>query len=134
MSSNKIELKTTQELLDSFYEEMLPYALHCGMTTEEFWYGEPRVLCSFIKKHDLYLDEMNYNAWLFGLYTHKAIGVVLTNAFSQESSIKDTYFEKPLEELYSEYNLKKTKKQKETNKKDYRQQINYWAKIGKKGV
>lgn len=113
---------------------MLPYALQCGMTTEEFWYGEPRVLCSYIKKHELELDEMNYNAWLIGLYTHKAFGTVLSNAFSKEGSIVNTYFEKPLEELNSVYSHSKSKKKVVLSKNDYRQQINYWAKIGKKGV
>lgn len=115
-----------------FYDEMLPIALQCGMTAEEFWYGEPRLFCSYIKKRDAELDEMNYQAWLFGLYVYKAVGVVLGNAFSNKSSIKDTYFEKPLEQLNSNYvELKEEEKEKITDN-NHRTQVNYWAKLGRK--
>ena len=112
---------------------MLPYALLCGMTTEEFWTCEPRVYVSFIRKHELELDEINYQSWLIGLYTHKAFNVTLANAFSKKSSLKETYFEKPLEELDSKCLAEKNKK-KETQSNDYRSQVNYWSKFGKKGV
>lgn len=110
---------------------MLPLALQCGMTVEEFWYGEPRVFSSYIRKHELELDEMNYNSWLIGLYVHKSMGVILGNAFSSKGSIKDTYFERPLEQLNSNY-IEKKKKKVETKDADYRTQVNYWAKLGRK--
>lgn len=110
---------------------MLPYALQCGMTAEEFWYGEPRLFSSYIKKHELELDEINYQSWLIGLYVFKAVGTVLGNAFSSKSSINNTYFEKPLEELNSSYI--NNKKEKESNKNiDYRNNVNYWGKLGRK--
>lgn len=112
---------------------MLPYALRCGMTTEEFWKGEPRVFISYIKKYEHELDDMNYQSWLIGLYVHKAVRTVLDNAFSDKGSIKDTYFEKPLEELNSNYKYDKEEKQENKNK-NYRNQVNYWSKFGKKGV
>lgn len=111
---------------------MLPYALKCGMTAEEFWYGEPRLFSSYIKKYQLDLDEINYQAWLFGLYEYKAICTALGNAFSDKSSKKDTYFEKPLEELTHNYQEEKESKKKTLND-DFRKVKNYWAKFGKKG-
>lgn len=102
------------------------------MTPDEFWYSEPSLLNSYIKKRELQLDETNYQAWLFGLYTYNAFSVVLSNAFSDKSSKKSTYFEKPLEELNSNYvNRKPDIKGKEI---EYRKNVNYWAKFGKKGV
>ena len=111
---------------------MLPIALQCGMTVNEFWYGEPRVFSSYIRKHELELDEMNYNSWLIGLYVHKAIGVVLGNAFSNKSSIKDTYFEKPLEQLNSNYVEMKEEQKEEIKDLKHQTQVNYWAKLGRK--
>ena len=101
------------------------------MTPNEFWYSEPRLLQSYIKKRELELDNINYVSWLIGLYVHQGFGVVLNNAFSDKSSKKSTYFEKPLD-LFNE------KGQQMENKQDmevkYQEQFNYWAKIGKKGV
>jgi hypothetical protein len=101
------------------------------MTTEEFWNGEPRVLSSFIKKHELELDEMNKYSWLIGLYTYKAVGVVVSNALSGKNSVKQSYFEKPLEEFSSNYNKNAQTKQAE---EEHRKTVNYWAKYSKKGV
>jgi len=120
-------------LLDSFYDELLPYALQCGMTVKEFWNEEPRLLSSYIKKHEKELDEINYQSWLVGLYVYKAVGTVLGNAFSAKSSIKNTYFEKPLEEFESNYIIEYEIK-KESKDISYRKNVNYWSKIGKKGV
>ena len=120
-------------MLDSFYDELLPYALQCGMTVKEFWNEEPRLLSSYIKKHEKELDEINYQSWLVGLYVYKAVGTVLGNAFSTKSSINNTYFEKPLEEFESNYIIEYEIK-KESKDISYRKNVNYWSKIGKKGV
>lgn len=101
------------------------------MTPNEFWYSEPRLLQSYIKKRELELDNINYVSWLIGLYVHQGFGVVINNAFSGKSSKKSTYFEKPLD-LFNEKHTKIENKQDMQVK--YQEQFNYWAKIGKKGV
>ena len=99
------------------------------MTTAEFWNSEPRVLCSYIKKHELELDEMNYNSWLIGLYTYNALGVVLENMFSKDS--KEMYCERPIEELYSSY-VKEKEPVSIVEKDDkFKSQKNFWAKLKK---
>ena len=117
---------------NQYYDELLPYALKCGMTADEFWNSEPRLFSSYIKKNQLQLDEINYQAWLFGLYEYKAICTALGNAFSDKGSTENTYFEKPLEELTHNYEEKLSKK-KETFDDEVREVHNYWAKFGKKG-
>lgn len=94
------------------------------MTPNQFWYDEPRLLDVYIKKRELELDVINYNSWLIGLYVHDAFGVVMSQSFSKNSDAK--YFEKPLDEF--NYN-----KPKPVDKKvEYREQVNAWAKFGKK--
>lgn len=102
------------------------------MTPNEFWYSEPRLLQSYIKKRELELDNINYVSWLIGLYVHQGFGVVLNNAFSSKSSKKSTYFEKPLD-IFNENKEKKLESKEDMNVK-YHEQYNYWAKFGKKGV
>lgn len=101
------------------------------MTLDQFWYYEPRLLDVYVKKRELELDSINYEAWLYGLYNHYGITIALANAFSDKGSKKSTYFEKPLELLESNY---KTAQKQEKKDDNYRQQYNYWAKLGKKGV
>lgn len=104
------------------------------MTPSEFWYEEPSLLNSYIKKRELHLDETNYQAWLFGFYFCNAMSVVLSNAFGKKGSKKSTYFEKPLEEFNSNYVNKKPKITNANKDNEYRKSVNYWAKLGKKGV
>lgn len=103
------------------------------MTPNDFWYDEPRLLNSYIKKRELELDTLNYQSWLIGLYVFDAVGVVLTKAFSK-SSQKDTYFEKPLEQFNSNYAENNKNNSHKNLNEDYRQQKNYWSKFTKKGV
>ena len=103
---------------------MLPVALQCGMTLDQFWYDEPRLLDVYVKKRELELDSINFEAWLIGLYNHYGVTVALANAFSDKSSKKSTYFEKPLEVFESSY---KTTKQEEKKDNSYRKQYNYFG-------
>lgn len=92
------------------------------MTPNQFWYDEPRLLDVYIKKRELELDVINYNSWLIGLYVEDAMSVVMAQSFGGKSNIK--YFEKPLDQ----FNYKKEEKPKA----EYREQLNAWAKFGKK--
>ena len=52
---------------------MLDYALVLGMTPEQYWYGNPRLILNYEKK---YQDEMlrkRQEAWLFGAYVKSAL-------------------------------------------------------------
>ena len=100
------------------------------MTLDQFWYYEPRLLDVYVKKRELELDDINFEAWLVGLYNHYGVTIALANAFSDKGSKKSTYFEKPLELFNSEHAIR----EQEQKKDNYRQQYNYWAKLGKKGV
>ena len=102
------------------------------MTPQEFWNDEPRLLQSYIRKRELELDNINYVSWLIGLYVHQGFGVVINNAFSDKSSKKSTYFEKPLD-LFNEKNTDDIEQKENMNVK-YQAQFNHWARIGKKGV
>lgn len=103
------------------------------MTIDQFWYDEPRLLDVYVKKRELELDNINFQAWLFGFYSYYGTSIAITNAFSDKSSKKSTYFEKPLETF--NFNNKPAQAKTEIEKNDdYRQQFNHWAKLGKKGV
>lgn len=58
------------------FEEHLPYFLMCGMTYEQFYYGDVE-LCRYYRKADeMRRKRKNEELWLQGLYIYEAINDV----------------------------------------------------------
>ena len=71
--SNNTQKNRQRITLDYFYDDLLDYALVLGMTPEQYWYGNPRLILNYEKK---YQDEMlrkRQEAWLFGAYVKSAV-------------------------------------------------------------
>lgn len=119
---------------NSYWQDLLPMALECGMTPTQFWFGEPRLINSYIRKHQLELDEFNYKSWLLNIYTYKAVITAIAQCFGEKNKNNNIeYFNQPIEEFYCKNTtLKEKDKQKEISK-THRQRVNYWAKYGRKG-
>lgn len=66
----------------------------CGMTYEQFWYGDPFLVITFRKAHELQVEQRNQELWLQGLYIYNAVSVAINNAFSKQ---KQKYINKPLQ-------------------------------------
>lgn len=66
----------------------------CGMTYEQFWYGDPYLVVLFRKAHELQVEQRNQELWLQGLYFYNAVSVAINNAFSKQ---KQKYINKPLQ-------------------------------------
>lgn len=117
---------------NSYWEELLPMALECGMTPTQFWEEEPRLVNSYIRKHEMELDEFNYKSWLLNVYTFKAVSTAIGLSFAEEKNKnKIKYFDEPIEEFYIN---KRDKQNSETTLNEkHRNKVNYWAKFGKKG-
>ena len=90
-------------------------------------------MCSYIKKHELELDEINDQSWLIALYIQKAVETAICNCFRKDGTEPiSVYMEKPLNSFYSNY---KKNNEKETNDiNNYRCDVNYWSKLKKKGA
>ena len=41
---------------------MLPYALMLGMTEEQFWHSNPKLMKPYVKAHELKVEEMDRQA------------------------------------------------------------------------
>ncbi len=76
---------------------MLPYYLFIGMSAEEFWNGDPWLVKTYRKVHELKIQAKNEELWLQGLYFHDALGVVIGNAFGGKRAKKLKYLEKPID-------------------------------------
>ena len=52
---------------------MLDYALVLGMTPEQYWYGNPRLILNYEKKYQMESDKKRQEAWLIGAYVKSAL-------------------------------------------------------------
>ena len=63
-------------------------ALQYGMSTEEFWHGDMRLLEAYQKA---YMRNVSFTAWQQGQYTNVAFSVVMSNAFAKKGTKKAEY-------------------------------------------
>lgn len=59
--------------VQEIFNECLPYFLSIGMPAVEFWEGDPSLAVAYRKADELKKERMNFEAWLTGLYTYKAL-------------------------------------------------------------
>ena len=52
---------------------MLDYALVLGMTVEQYWYGNPRLILNYEKKYQMESDKKRQESWLIGAYVKSAL-------------------------------------------------------------
>jgi hypothetical protein len=70
------QVKTNTEV----FEECFPFYLAIGMSSAEYWEGDPSLPRYFRKAYRIKQDEINNNAWLQGLYVYDAVSTALHNA------------------------------------------------------
>lgn len=67
------------------------------MTPQQYWEESPYLAVAYRKAYKLRKETENEQAWLQGLYTHAAVAIALSNAFSKSGARKQNYIEKPLD-------------------------------------
>lgn len=70
------------------FEILAPYYISIGMTLDEFWNGDPRLVLTYIQAEIIRVRRKQRELWHEGIYTAQAIASV----FSKEAS----YFKEPL--------------------------------------
>jgi hypothetical protein len=98
------EIHPTQEKTHSeIFEENFPFYLAIGMSSAEYWEGDPSLTRYYRKAYKIRQDEINNNAWLQGLYIYDAISTALHNALRGKNSKAKEYAKQP-------YNFENTEK------------------------
>lgn len=83
MGCGQIDQRQPQTFTDIF-EDVFPYYLSIGMTYDQFWYDEPRLVRSYRKADELKRRRMNEELWLAGMYTADALSATVGNMFSKK--------------------------------------------------
>ena len=101
------KIKTNTEI----FEECFPFYLAIGMSYAEYWEGDVKLAQYYRKAYRVKQEEVNYNAWLQGMYFYDAISTALHNALRGMGKTKPPakdYAKQP----YELYKKKKTEQEK----------------------
>lgn len=90
------ETTTTQsKTYTEIFEEKFPFYLAIGMSSAEYWEGDPSLTRYFRKAYKIKQEEINNNAWLQGLYIYDAVSVALHNALRGKNTKAREYAKQP---------------------------------------
>ncbi len=95
MDGGTVEEAQFYRSIASIFERDCPYFMSLGMTYEEYWYGNPLLVRSYLQAEEYRRRKENYNLWLGGIYMQQAIASTIGNAFIEKGSPKNKYPDKP---------------------------------------
>lgn len=98
------------------FDECFPQYLAMGMTYEQFWEQDCRLVVPYRRAWEIRQEEKNRFAWLQGMYIYEALCDVspVLHAFAKSGTRVRPYAEKPYEFKQAR---KKTKAQRNEEKK-----------------
>lgn len=79
MGDGEIDAPTVTEI----FENVFPYYLAMGMTYEQFWLDDPRLVIFYRRADEIKRRRMNEELWLAGIYTAEALSSTVGNMFSK---------------------------------------------------
>jgi hypothetical protein len=77
------------------FEELCPFYLAIGMSSAEYWDGDPSLTRYFRKAYKIKQEEINNNAWLQGMYIYDAVSTALHNALRGKNQKAREYAKQP---------------------------------------
>ncbi len=93
--------RVTPGSLTLLFNECCPFYMSIGMSYKEFWEGDVCLPRIYMQAYEIQqkrrLQEMNYSAWLSGVYIMRAYEVVMHNAFAEQGTEPVQYYSKPIE-------------------------------------
>ena len=110
MGDNEVSSEPPKTYTEIF-EEVFPYYLAIGMSYEQFWYKEPKLVRAYRKADEIRRRKTNEEQWLAGMYTADALRATVGNMFSKGSNYK--YPTEPRPITRSEIEARKEREQKE---------------------
>lgn len=66
------------------FEEVFPFYLAIGMSHEQFWDEDPKLVKAYRKADEIRKRRMNEELWLNGIYMGEALASTVGNMFSKE--------------------------------------------------
>lgn len=83
MGCDQVNLDDQPHTYTEVFENVFPYYLAMGMSYEQFWDYEPKLVIAYRKADEIRRRRMNEELWLNGLYTADALNCTVGNMFSK---------------------------------------------------
>ncbi len=81
MDAEQVSVRKT---FTEVFEEVFPYYLAIGMSHEQFWLFDPKLVKAYRKADEIRKRRMNEELWLNGIYMSEALASTVGNMFSKE--------------------------------------------------
>lgn len=108
MGSNVLVEATQTKNNADILEETFPYYLAIGMSSSEYWNGDPVLAKYYREAHKLKQEQENEKMWLQGMYFYDALSTALHNVMKPKNAQAKHYPDKP----YNFNNKEKTEAEK----------------------
>jgi hypothetical protein len=79
LGANEIDAPSATEI----FENIFPYYLAMGMSYEQFWVDDPKLVIAYRRADEIRKRRMNEELWLNGIYMTEAIASTVGNMFSK---------------------------------------------------
>lgn len=101
-------------LYTEYFERQFPLYLAYGMSTEEYWDGDPQLAKDYRKAYDIRRSIRNQELWLQGFYVYQAIGAFaeILPAFPKKGAKIETYLSEPVPITEAEIQQRKEEEQR----------------------
>lgn len=76
------------------FDECFPFYLSIGMSSAEYWDGDNSLPRYFRKAFEMRQENVNHEAWLYGLYVYDAVTSAMSRLSKNKSDHK-CYADKP---------------------------------------
>lgn len=97
------------------FEELFPYYLSIGMSEEQYWDKDSRLVIAYRKAEEHRADRRNTELWLQGAYFYEALQRVapVLHSFAKKGTKPIPYPEEPFSLTKKQEEVKQEKKEKE---------------------
>lgn len=93
------------------FEDVLPTYLSMGMTYEQFYRDDPKLVIYYRKADELRLQRTNFEHWLLGKYIDEALAVNLSNMFRKKGEKANKFRNEPYQ--FNSLNEEEVKRKQE---------------------
>lgn len=111
MGSGEVN-STLPQTYTEIFEEVFPYYLAIGMTYNQFWEEEPKLVRAYRKADEIRRRRMNEELWLNGMYTADALASTVGNMFSKGNKHKYPVEPRPITRMELEERKERERKAK----------------------
>lgn len=84
----------TPPTYSEIFDQWCPFYLSIGMTADEYWHGDCRMLKYYFKSYKLKQEQKNQEAWLNGMYFYDALVSAMSH-LNKDKNKHRNYAEKP---------------------------------------